>query len=209
MNKKHTLLSVLLIVSTLTSADAKYICKSDDLQISKYGKNEVHITKYLCIDDTIKNPEPDLYEVEYETVLFNNGEKYYTLPTAARYYIENTPYKFPYLVIRLSYYGSAMTSNYKIYETQPQFKEIATINNVLTTSSANKGKGSPYFMAGFYTDKKGNFLIDRMTTKGTPMAKCNSCQTYNIETLKLKNGKFIPVSLRNYDFETYKRYKMP
>jgi hypothetical protein len=205
MNTKEILLSLLWMLAT--SASAEYICKADDVSISTFGPNQIEITKYLCASDTIKNIQAESYEVEYEAVLFNNGKKSRTL-RADRISIENTPYKFPYLVIRLSYYSAANSvQKYKIYKTEPYFKEVATIDNLITTSMANKGKGSYYFADGFYTNIDGNFFIDRITTRGTPMAKCNSCQTYNIETLKLTNDGFISVYLRSYDMDSYKHYK--
>jgi len=49
-----------------------------------------------------------------------------------------------------------------------------------------------------YQDSDGNFLIDRLTTEGAEVARCNACQEWRLETLKLVDGNMVSMGIRDY-----------
>ena len=63
---------------------------------------------------------------------------------------------------------------------------------------ATNGNGSVREVDGFYQDSDGNFLIDRLTTEGTELGKCNACQEWKLETLKLVDGNMVSMGIRDY-----------
>jgi hypothetical protein len=122
--------------------------------------------------------------------------------------IVNTPAGFPYAVILTSVYGGSNISHtYHIYSTTPALKKIGKITQPLNKYQTTKGNGSEREVVGFYEDK-GVFLIDRLTTKGTQLGRCNACQDWNVETFVLGNEMLVPVDLRPYSFSKYKPYEM-
>ena len=122
--------------------------------------------------------------------------------------VVDTPKGFPLLTLLTSSYGASNTSHtYVLYSTSPVFKKIGEITQPLNEYQVTKGKGSERIVDGFYKDSNGNFLIDRLTTEGTELGKCNACQEWNVETLKLVDGELVSMGLRDYDFDNYQRLK--
>ena len=62
-------------------------------------------------------------------------------------------------------------------------------------------------MDGFYQDSNGDFLIDRLTTKGTEVGRSNASQKWRLETFKLVDGNMVSMGLRDYNINTYQRMK--
>ena len=77
-------------------------------------------------------------------------------------------------------------------------KETARINELI--SHYHTKEGLRIDPVGFYQNDKGEWLIDRLTSEGRPFAKCNACQTYNVETYKLVGD-----TLKLYRVREYKR----
>jgi hypothetical protein len=122
--------------------------------------------------------------------------------------IVTTPTDFPYQVILTSVYGASNTSHtYHIYSTSPVLKKIGEVNRPLNKHQTTKGGGGEREVAGFYK-RKGVFLIDRLTTEGTELGRCNACQDWNVETLALGNNSLVPVDLRVYSLSKYKPFEM-
>ena len=117
--------------------------------------------------------------------------------------IVNTPVGFPYPVILSSVYGSSNISHtYHIYSTTPTLKKIGEVDRPVNQYQANKRNGSEKEVVGFY-ERNGVFLIDRMTTEGTEVGKCNACQDWNVETLKLTENSLVSLGSRGFDIKTY------
>ena len=117
--------------------------------------------------------------------------------------IVTTPKEFPYEVILTSVYGASNTSHtYHIYSTSPSLKKIGEVTQSLNKYQTTKGNGSEREVTGFYEDK-GVFLIDRLTTEGTELGRCNACQDWNVETLRVANGQLVSLGLRKFDINSY------
>ena len=122
--------------------------------------------------------------------------------------VVDTPDGFPYGVILTSVYGASNISHtYHIYSNGPVVKKIGEVTQPVNRYQTTKGNGSEREVTGFYKDK-GVFLIDRMTTEGTELGRCNACQNWNVETLALGNNALIPVELKPYSFSKYKPLEM-
>jgi len=122
--------------------------------------------------------------------------------------VVDTPDGFPYGVILTSVYGASNISHtYHIYSNSPVVKKIGEVTQPVNRYQTTKGNGSEREVTGFYKDK-GVFLIDRMTTEGTELGRCNACQNWNVETLALGNNALIPVELKPYSFSKYKPLEM-
>ncbi len=122
--------------------------------------------------------------------------------------VVDTPKGFPLLTLLTSSYGASNNSHtYLLYSTSPVFKKIGEITQPLNEYQVTNGKGSERIVDGFYKDSNGNFLIDRLTTEGTELGKCNACQEWKLETLKLVDGELVSMGIRDYDFENYQRLK--
>jgi len=120
--------------------------------------------------------------------------------------VVDTPKGFPLLTILSSFYGASNNSHtYLLYSTSPVLKKIGEITQPLNMYQATNGNGSEREVDGFYQDSDGNFLIDRLTTEGTELGKCNACQEWRLETLKLVNGNMVSMGIRDYDFNNYQR----
>jgi len=46
--------------------------------------------------------------------------------------------------------------------------------------------------------------IQRMTTEGAEVGKCNACQKWNVEILKLTDDGLVSFGLREFNINTYK-----
>ena len=120
--------------------------------------------------------------------------------------IVNTPEGFPHLTMLSSFYGASNTSHtYLLYSTTPVLKKIAEITQPLNMYQVTNGNGSEREVDGFYIDSDGNFLIDRLTTEGTELGKCNACQEWRLETLKLIDGEMMSIGIKDFDITNYKR----
>ena len=120
--------------------------------------------------------------------------------------IVNTPEGFPHLTMLSSFYGASNTSHtYLLYSTTPVLKKIAEITQPLNMYQVTNRNGSEREVDGFYQDSDGNFLIDRLTTEGTELGRCNACQEWRLETLKLVDGNMVSMGIRDSDLANYKR----
>ena len=110
-----------------------------------------------------------------------------------------------YQVILTSVYGSSNISHtYHIYSTTPTLKLIGKVTQPINIWQANDGKGSERDVVGIYK-YKDMFLIDRLTLEDTETAKCNACQDWNVETLRLTDEGLISQGLREFNINTYNR----
>ena len=122
--------------------------------------------------------------------------------------VVDTPEGFPLLTILSSFYGASNNSHtYLLYSTSPVLKKVAEITQPLNMYQATNGNGSEREVDGFYQDSGGNFLIDRLTTEGTELGKCNACQEWRLETLKLVDGNMVSMGIKDYDISNYQRLK--
>ncbi len=138
----------------------------------------------------------------------NNNTLVNDIGYADKVSIVTTPEGFPHQVILSSIYGNSNISHtYHIYSTSPVLKLIGKVIQPVNKYQASNGNGSEREVVGFYKDK-GMFLIDRMTTKGTKLGKCNACQNWNVETLALGINSLVPVDLKPYSFNKYKPFEM-
>ena len=118
----------------------------------------------------------------------------------------DTPEGFPLLTILSSFYGASNTSHtYLLYSTFPVLKKITEITQPLNMYQVTNRNGSERKVDGFYQDSDGNFLIDRLTTEGTELGRCNACQEWRLETLKLVDGNMVSMGIRDSDLANYKR----
>ena len=120
--------------------------------------------------------------------------------------IVDTPEGFPLLTILSSFYGASNTSHtYLLYSTSPELKKITEITQPLNMYQVTNRNGSEREVDGFYQDSDGNFLIDRLTTEGTELGKCNACQEWRLETLKLVDVNMVSMGIIDFDLANYKR----
>ena len=120
--------------------------------------------------------------------------------------VVDTPEGFPLLTILSSFYGASNTSHtYLLYSTFPVLKKITEITQPLNMYQVTNRNGSEREVDGFYQDSDGNFLIDRLTTEGTELGRCNACQEWRLETLKLVDGNMVSMGIRDSDLANYKR----
>jgi hypothetical protein len=120
--------------------------------------------------------------------------------------VVDTPEGFPLLTILSSFYGASNTSHtYLLYSTSPVLKKIGEITQPLNLYQVTNGNGSEREVDGFYKDNDGNFLIDRLTTEGTELGRCNACQEWRLETLKLIDENMVSIGIKDFDFNNYKR----
>jgi len=122
--------------------------------------------------------------------------------------IVNTPEGFPHQVILTSVYGASNTSHtYHVYSTTPTLKKIGEVTQPVNKYQTTNGNGSEREVTGFYKSN-GVFLIDRMTTEDTEIGKCNACQDWNVETLKVVENRLVSVGMRKFDIDDFKGEKL-
>ena len=114
--------------------------------------------------------------------------------------LENSPYRLEYTseVSSANQYIEAI-----IYSKKDRHK-IGKVIQPLTQYQANKGKATAGRVEGIYQGRNGNYYIDAITTEGTPLAKCNACQTANVDTYQVTQGGLKFIERRPYDFDTYR-----
>ena len=123
-------------------------------------------------------------------------------------HIDDVPSGFPHLAFVVSRWGASNNyHSYVIYSTFPKLKKITVIERPLSKFQANQRNGRERTVDGFYINKAGDYLIDRLTTKGTDLGTSNASQKWNVETLKLAGDEFISVNIREYHIDTYTRLK--
>ena len=122
--------------------------------------------------------------------------------------IAKLPNGFPHLAFAVSRWGASNTyHSYVIYATFPKLRQIAIIERPLNEFQANRKKGREREVEGFYQNDDGDFLIDRLTTEGAELGSSNASQKWNVETLKLVGDRFISVNIRDYNINTYAKFK--
>lgn len=114
--------------------------------------------------------------------------------------LENSPYRLEYIndVSSANQYIEAI-----IYSKKNRHK-IGKVIEPLTQYQANKGKATAGRVEGIYQGRNGNYYIDAITTEGTPLAKCNACQTANVDTYQVTQNGLKFIKRRPYDFDTYR-----
>ena len=102
--------------------------------------------------------------------------------------------------------ASSMAHIYEIYSKIDKHHKIGIVADPLNKYQANNRNGLESVVEGIYKDSNGNYLIDKITTKGTKTAKCNACQEYNVETLQITQEGIISINVRPFNIETYKPF---
>ena len=102
------------------------------------------------------------------------------------------PPKFPYILVYKLNSVSGPTFTYILFD-PITFKKTDSLTYLMKEYDKDTRKEEA---RGFFKGKNGEWLIERYTTKGTPMAECSSCQTYNIETYTILNGRFVLKNIR-------------
>ena len=105
------------------------------------------------------------------------------------------PPKFPYILVYKLNSVSGPSFTYILFDTAT-FKKTDSLTYLMKKYDKDTRKEEA---KGFFRGKNGEWLIERYTTKGTPMAECNSCQTYNVETYQLVGNKLVFKSVRPLD----------
>ena len=122
--------------------------------------------------------------------------------------IAKLPSGFPHFAFAVSRWGASNTyHSHVIYSTFPKLRQIAIIERPHNKFQANRKKGPELELDGFYQNDAGDFLIDRLTTEGTELCTSNASQKWNVETLKLVGDRFISVNIREYNINTYAKFK--
>lgn len=100
--------------------------------------------------------------------------------------------EFPFLVVEITFNNEG--KRYSLYDIRENVTRIAKRIQIISKSKTAQ--------SGFYKDNSGEYFVDILTTKGTPIAKCNSCQTHNVETYKITND-----GMKLINTVSYKSYK--
>jgi len=192
------------------SCDWKPI-KTDTTQSNNYSFQVVTLDCNIDYykDDDITAQEAVIRDADNNIVVNHIGNWSWrddSLNYADEVSIVTTPEGFPYQVILSSVYGSSNISHtYHIYSTTPSLKLIGKVTQPINVWQANDGKGSEKDVVGFYK-YKDMFLIDRLTLEDTETAKCNACQDWSVETLRITNSKLISLGIREFNRKTYSNY---
>jgi len=107
-------------------------------------------------------------------------------------FLVDIPKNSPYIISETRYSASNTPVIYYFFSRKTH-KIVAVLDHIKSVSTQD---GHKVASQGFFKGKNGEWLIERYTTKGTPMAKCNSCQTYNVETYQLVGNKLVFKSIR-------------
>jgi hypothetical protein len=221
---KKLLLLTLLTLSFSSFAEIR--CGGDlwTLQevITPIDSYQVTITKHACTkggeyidgqfyeDGKPSKPYPGMEGYSYSGQIIDSNDNIVVdfIGGGDELSVVDTPDGFPLLTLLSSFYGASNTSHtFLLYSTSPVLKKIGEITQPLNKYQVTNGKGSERIVDGFYEDSNGNFLIDRLTTEGTELGRCNACQEWRLETLKLVDGELVSMGLRDYDFDNYQRLK--
>ena len=188
--------------------------------ITPIDNYQVIITKHACTkggeyidgqfyeDDKPSKPYPGMEGYSYSGQIIDSDNNVVVdfIGGGDELSVVDTPEGFPLLTILSSFYGASNTSHtYLLYSTFPVLKKITEITQPLNMYQVTNRNGSEREVDGFYRDSSGNFLIDRLTTEGTELGKCNACQEWRLETLKLVDGNMVSMGIRDSDLANYKR----
>ena len=215
---------LILILFTLSfSSVGEVRCGGDfwNLQevVTQHNNYKVIITKHACTkggeyrdgqfyeDGKLSKPYPGMEGYSYSGQIIDSNDNIVEdfIGGGDELSIVDTPEGFPLLTLLSSFYGASNTSHtYLLYSTSPELKKITEITQPLNIYQVTNGNGSEREVDGFYQDTDGNFLIDRLTTEGTELGKCNACQEWRLETLKLIDGNMVSMGIRDYP-ENYTR----
>ena len=189
------------------------------ISITPIDSYRVVITKYACTkggeyidgqfyeDGKPSKPYPGMEGYSYSGQIIDSNDNIVEdfIGGGDELSMVDTPEGFPLLTILSSFYGASNVSHtYLLYSTSPELKKITEITQPLNMYQVTNGNGSVREVDGFYQDSDGNFLIDRLTTEGTELGKCNACQEWKLETLKLVDGIMVSMGIRDYP-ENYTR----
>ena len=187
--------------------------------VTQHNNYKVIITKHACTkggeyrdgqfyeDGKLSKPYPGMEGYSYSGQIIDSNDNIVEdfIGGGDELSIVDTPEGFPLLTLLSSFYGASNTSHtYLLYSTSPELKKITEITQPLNIYQVTNGNGSEREVDGFYQDTDGNFLIDRLTTEGTELGKCNACQEWRLETLKLIDGNMVSMGIRDYP-ENYTR----
>lgn len=157
------------------SLDKRVINDNIELTIYKFSNNEEPYYDFFVADTrthTIADGESGVYKLK----------------------VMDTPKDFPYVVVAHVLLGSKTTMmSYNLYSKKAPLK-IVKIDRVLTNYKKRK-----YVVNGIYKNANGEYFIDSYTSKGMPVAKCNSCQEYNVESFKVGADGIESIGLKKYE----------
>ena len=181
--------------------------------VTQHNNYKVIITKHACTkggeyrdgqfyeDGKPSKPYPGMEGYSYSGQIIDSNDNIVIdfIGGGDELSVVDTPEGFPLLTILSSFYGASNVSHtYLLYSTSPVLKKITEITQPLNMYQVTNGNGSVREVDGFYQDSDGNFLIDRLTTEGTELGKCNACQEWKLETLKLVDGNMVSMGIRDY-----------
>ena len=215
---------LLIIFFTISfSSVAEVRCGGDlwNIQevVTPHDSYQLIITKHACTkggeyingqfyeDGKISKPYPGMegYSYSGQIIDSNNNIVVDFIGGGDELSVVDTPVGFPLLTILSSFYGASNTSHtYLLYSTSPVLKKNVEITQPLNMYQVTNGNGSERVVDGFYQNSDGNFLIDRLTTEGTELGRCNACQEWRLETLKLLDGNMVSMGIRDFP-ENYTR----
>ncbi len=109
-------------------------------------------------------------------------------------FLVDIPKGSPYIISETRYSASNTPVTYYFFS-RKTFKVVAVLEHIKSVSTQD---GHKVASQGFFKGKNEEWLIEKYTTKGTPMAECNSCQTYNVETYQMIGNKLVFKSVRPF-----------
>ena len=140
----------------------------------------------------------DVSYAEYMQMVKEIGKKeefkYIPIVEMELKFLVDIPKGSPYIISETRYSASNTPVTYYFFS-RKTFKIVAVLEHIKSVSTQD---GHKVASQGFFKGKNGEWLIEKYTTKGTPMAECNSCQTYNVETYQLVGNKLIFKSVRPF-----------
>ena len=110
------------------------------------------------------------------------------------------------LLVR-KYAAASYRLQYILYVTEPDLKKLGEIDTPISEWQANRRKGSGRKPDGFYRDRKGSLLIDRLVLRDLGVSR--SRDEYDVETLKVGRDGLVSLGRRDLDVDTYTRYTLP
>ena len=184
-----------------------------DIKVTKLENVNLHVVEQECINYP-KDYIPNYLEAYFVTQSSNNKSSNKVMEIGdddkrlREDYIDilKTPPEFPYLVIDAgSYSVSRVWNTLHIFTLSPEVKKIDTIDDPITAYQANNREGSEYQAIGFYKSKSDDFYIERFSVRAFQGHKCNACEKYNVETLKMTSKGLKFIGKRHFDMETYEQ----
>jgi len=182
--------------------------EEEELSVEQAGEYEVKIFRSSCLDEGCSPDDrgwidPSCFKKDAR-ILDSEGDVVASFEGDEAEVVDLAHPAVGLVLLVRNFGASSHSLRYVLYSTEPELKKLGEINSPINKWQANKRQDTEREPDGFYLDRQGDLLIDRLVERG--MASSNALAEYDVETLKVGRDGLTSLGRRDLDVDAYHRH---